>query len=303
MVMLRVSPMPRTATGWRIRCQGGGSVLLILGLLGCSGGDSEDVAESRSGRAAAAVCLGGAGWAVDGPILVRGPGRFDPEREPDAHWVSGVRHAAHPGCERVVIDLVTRGGMPAGSVGEVRAQVLRRLGVVRISLPAVPDVQLEATDRVLEGTLADRAFVLRSAEGHWIDVDVHLLQESEVHVSVLHDPVRVVVDLRPGGGPIPPPPVMGRRIVVLEPRPGEASHPLQVSGYARTFEGTVAIRLEREGEVLADTFTMATAWIDAWGHFEVVLEDGTLGLLELHVGEHSARDGSWEGVLVELDLR
>jgi hypothetical protein len=38
-----------------------------------------------------------------------------------------------------------------GNVGEVGARVLRRLGVVRISLPAVPYVESEATDRVLGG--------------------------------------------------------------------------------------------------------------------------------------------------------
>jgi hypothetical protein len=56
-----------------------------------------------------------------------------------------------------------------------------------------------------------------------------------------------------------------------------------------------------EGEGVSDKDDVsATAWADAWGHFQMVFEEGPSVRLELRVGEHSARDGSWEGVTVEV---
>jgi hypothetical protein len=50
-------------------------------------------------------------------------------------------------------------------------------------------------------------------------------------------------------------------------------------------------------------FTTATAWVDAWGHYSLVIPEGPTGPVVLHVGEHSARDGTWEGVAIRLQLR
>jgi hypothetical protein len=91
--------------------------------------------------------------------------------------------------------------------------------------------------------------------------------------------------------------------VVLEPRPGPASYPLTITGYARTFEANVVARLEQGGEEVLETFTTATAWVDAWGHFSFTIDDGPTGPVRLHVGEYEARDGAWEGVVVELRMR
>jgi hypothetical protein len=91
--------------------------------------------------------------------------------------------------------------------------------------------------------------------------------------------------------------------VVLQPRPGTASYPLTVTGYARTFEANVVVRLERDGDDVYDDFTTATAWTDAWGHYSFTIPDGPTGPVVLHVGEYSARDGTWDGVAVELDMR
>jgi hypothetical protein len=134
-------------------------------------------------------------------------------------------------------------------------------------------------------------------------VDVHLADAAEAHVSLLREPARVVVDLRPGGGALPPPPARDARVVVLEPRGGPASYPLTVTGYSRTFEANVVARLEQGGEEVFETFTTATAWVDAWGHYSLSIPRGPAGPVTLHVGEYSARDGSWEGVAVELEMR
>lgn len=91
--------------------------------------------------------------------------------------------------------------------------------------------------------------------------------------------------------------------MILEPRPGAASYPLAVTGYARTFEANVVVRLEQDGRDVHQDHTTATSWMDAWGYFRFTIPDGPVGGVVLHVGEHSARDGSWEGVAVRLQVR
>lgn len=244
-----------------------------------------------------AVCLQGEPFIADGAfsLAAEGPG--------DAHEVSELRWVAHEGCERFVIDFAAEDDTPAASVGEVRAEVLRDLGVVRVTLRQVEWVDQEATDAMFDGELARAAYSVWSDEGQWVYVDLHLAEEAEAHVAVLEEPGRVLVDLRLGGGPIPPSAVSDKRVVVLEPRPGEQTYPLAVTGYARTFEANVVARIEQRGEEVFETFTTATAWADAWGHYSLSIEEGPSGPTELHVGEYSARDGTWEGVVVELEMQ
>jgi hypothetical protein len=245
---------------------------------------------------AAAVCLRGEPFVAAGGVPLRSTGPADAERVGDLRWES------HPGCERFVIDLLREDGTPATSPGEVQVELLRELGVVRVSMRNVEAVDPDATGADFDGPLARAAFAVFSPDGRWVYVDLHLGEAAEAHASVLRDPARVVVDLRPGGGPVPGAPARDERVVVLEPRPGTHSHPVVVTGYSRTFEANVVARLEHQGEAVFDTFTTATAWVDAWGHFSFTIPDGPPGPATLHVGEHSARDGTWQGVAVELTI-
>jgi hypothetical protein len=247
--------------------------------------------------AGTAVCLQGEPFVADGTVPVDAAAAGDADRVGELRWES------HPGCERFVIDLMAGEETPAASAGEVRAEVLRDVGVVRVSLRDVEWVAPDATDETFDGSLARAAYAMWSPDGRWVDVDLHLASEAEAHVAVLGDPARVVVDLRPGGGPVPPPPATADRVVVLEPRPGDASYPLTVTGYARTFEANVVARIEQEGRTAEETFTTATAWADAWGHYSITIQDGPRGPIVLHVGEYSARDGTWQGAAVELNMR
>lgn len=242
------------------------------------------------------VCLEGGSFLADGPLPL------DPRSDGDAARVGELRWEGHEGCERFVIDLMGEEGSPAAAAGDVRARLLRRLGVVRIDLREVESVDPQATDARFDGPLARAAYAVWSPEGRWTYVDLHLADAAEARVLLLADPARVVVDLRPGGGGLPAPAASGQRVVVLEPRPGPASYPLTVSGYARTFEANVVARLERSGERVHEDFTTATAWVDAWGHYSITIPDGPPGPVRLHVGEHSARDGTWEGVAVDLEM-
>ncbi len=243
------------------------------------------------------VCLRGDRYVARGPVDV---GIADAG---GAQAVGGLRWHRYDGCERVVIDLLGADGGAAAGAGQVSAEVLRDLGVVRVALRGVSQVEASATDSTFPGPLARAAYAVMAPEGRHVYVDVHLGKAAEASVSVLADPARVVVDLRPGGGAVPVPAPTGQRVVVLEPRPGRATYPLTVTGYARTFEANVVVRLEHEGRDVHEAFTTATAWVDAWGHYSLTIPDGPAARVVLHVGEYSARDGTWEGVDVPLDMR
>lgn len=271
-------------------------VFLLLGISACAG-ESPESDRAGPGTDARPVCLRGDPFVARGAIPVADQGTGD------ARHMSAMRWERHDGCERVVIDLATADGDPAKAAGTVRAELLRDLSVVRIHVRDVRTVATHATDARFDGPLTAAAYAVWAPEGRWVYVDLHLDRPAEAHVFRLDNPARVVVDLRPGGAGLPDPAVRGRRVVVLAPRQGEASYPLAVTGYARTFEANVVARLVRSGKVARDTFTTATAWADAWGYYAVTFPDGPTGRVQLQVGEHSARDGTWEGEAVDLVLR
>jgi hypothetical protein len=245
----------------------------------------------------AAVCLQGEPFVAEGALGVAGaaPG--------NARQVSGLRWETYDGCERFVIDLADVNARPAAGTGNVDVELIRDLGLVRVSLRDVEQVSTDATDTRPGGTLIRAAYVARSPEGGHMFVDLHLGRPAEAHALLLRDPARVVIDVRPGGAPLPEQAPASPRVVVLEPRPGTASYPLRVSGYARTFEANVVARIERAGAEPVETFTTSTGWVDAWGYYSLVFDAGPTGSIVLHVGEYSAKDGTWEGVRVPLQVR
>jgi hypothetical protein len=249
--------------------------------------------DTAAADAATAVCLQGEPFVADGAVPLRAASIGGAAR------IGALRWERHDGCERFVVDLEPVPQAPP-TEGRVEVEVLRELGVVRVTLAGVRDVSQDATDATFDGPLARAAYSAWGPDGRSTFVDLHLARPAEARATVLRDPARVVVDVRPGGGPVPEPAASHRRVVVLAPRPGAASYPLRVTGYARTFEANVVVRLEQGGREVRETFTTATAWADAWGHFMLTLDDGPSGRVTLRVGEYSARDGTWEGVAIEL---
>lgn len=290
------------------------ALLLIGAACNGGGGDATPTATATAGTPPAtstpagtptatpggdqAVCLQAASYTEDGEITVAG----DTSGTLESGQVIDLRWDAHDGCERFVIDLGNEDGSAANAPGEVSASVMRDLGVVRVRLPNVESVDASATERMLGGELAAAAYVVRSGEGG-LYVDVHLRAAAEAAVTVIGGPARVVVDLKPGGSAIPAAAATGDRVVMLTPRPGSASYPLTVTGYARTFEANVVARLMQDSAVDSEQHTTATAWTDAWGEFSITLQDGPTGSVEVQAGEYSARDGAWEGVGVTVDLQ
>jgi hypothetical protein len=247
-----------------------------------------------------AVCLSGdIDFVASGSVARLGSGVGDAEQ------LASIRWAAHPGCERVVVDLIAAGGAPAGSIGDAAVALLADHGIVRVSLPrAVTTTGI--VDTRFDGELAQRAFVVRLPDGS-LAVDVHL--ESSVPVQAraftVDAPARIVVDLRPtpAGGPgVVAPATIGDNVVVLLPSPGELVYPVTITGYTRTFEAGVVARLLADGATAAEAATTAADWIDAWGSFSITIADGPRGTVSLFVGEDSPRDGTPQGVTIPLVL-
>lgn len=282
-----------------------GAVVGLLVLLACSGEAAVPTTSNftttiRPGITSTSVgserspCL-----EEDGPFVADGVIGVLGGEEGDAQRVAALRWAPHEGCERFVIDLVTQDGAPATASGLVQAEIVRELGVVRLRL-ADAVTGTAVADTAFGGRLAGRAFVVRSLEAG-LFVDLHLLEPATARSFVLSSPARVVVDLQSGGPPLPSPAPSGGRVVVLSPRGGPATYPLDVTGYARTFEANVIARVRQGGQVEAEAVTTAADWTETWGEFSLDVEHGPEGPAELFVGEESAQDGSEEGVVIALE--
>jgi hypothetical protein len=205
----------------------------------------------------------------------------------DARRISSLHSEQNSGCERFVVGFATETGAPATSIGSVQVEFLRDVGLVRISLPNLTETSI--TDGVFESPLVDRAYVVRSADGS-LHVDAHLGAPALARAEVVQSPARVVVELKAGGSALPEPSYRSDIVVLLTPRVRKVSYPITVSGYARTFEGTVVIRLQKANEVVDEQVTTATDYLDAWGEFSTVIESGPLGNVTLTVGDDGEQD-------------
>lgn len=224
----------------------------------------------------------------------------------DALQVLDFRLGSHDGCERLAIDLGGIDGLPAQYTGPISAEFLEGEGVIRIHLQEDFGIEPPAeviTEAFLGGRLIDSAFLVRGLEGNAY-IDVVLGEAAVAYVFVMEDPARIVVDAAAGLGTIPGVST-ATNIVTVDPAPySTQSNAIDITGYARTFESTVIATLRMNGEVVAEDFTMAATWIETWGEYELTLSlDGVpAGEAELFVGEHSAVDGSEQGVYIPLTI-
>src|SRR5690625_175678 len=303
-------------------------VLLNLVLISCSGaeGDSGGLDESRQDG------LSGCGVAetfVEDGVLTN---QRVTEVSGDLH-IANIEIVELEECEKVVITLdQTRSDGASGSSGSeeasgdreevaeeesgdtirisgdtIQIEVRRELGLIRIALPYL-QANAEPTDAHFDGELVKSSFVVRPGRDSGQFVDLHMNRPSRVHAELIEQPARIVVTLRPGGSDLPEPASVSDQVVVTEPRTGETGRPQRVSGYSRTFESNVVLRVEQQGVEIYQTFTTAAGWLGAWGAFAFDLEevwklpefDQDLPVT-LHLGDYSAKDGIWEGVAVELN--
>lgn len=217
----------------------------------------------------------------------------------EARSLAAIVTARTPGGVRVVLTFADAEGLPANTVGPGRVEMRRDLGVLRVWLPREVDSGA-TTGRFFAGELVSDAYLVRSLAGPCF-VDLHLRGGAVARVWEHDLPVAIVIELRPGGGPVTPP--VARGVVLLAPRAGPVSYPIELTGYGRTFEATVSARLLRDGHVVRDTFTTAADYLDMWGEFRFAIPDGPSGPLELQVGDVDAEDGHWNGVSVPVEVK
>ncbi len=212
----------------------------------------------------------------------------------DANRIASLHTDQDGACEQFVIGFTTESGAPATSVSTVDVQFLRDLGLIRISLPGIDHTSI--ADGVFESLLVDRAYVVRAQDGS-LYVDAHLSAPAMARAEIVQSPARVVIQLEAGGEDLPLPPATSDLVVLLTPRERKTTYPLTVSGYARAFEANVVIRIMKAGSVSSEQVATATDYLEAWGEFSTVFEDGPQGAVELVVGEGGDKDVSMNLVL------
>lgn len=210
----------------------------------------------------------------------------------DAAQVSGIRAGLFPGCERVIIDLLTADGAPAGSVGLVGVEYDETAGVVRINLP--PAIRRTAVaDLRLDGELVNRAFVVQTRSGP-LALDIHVVAGSAAALRAFEvtEPSRIVVDFeRDPDAPAVVGAATGTDIVITTPAAGSGGVPLVVTGYGQ--EELVEARLhdDRTAEPLAVVTADTASSTEAWREFSLTFDDPPRGTVELYVGTNQT--GLW----------
>ncbi len=254
-------------------------------------GTTTSTQPESDGSVPAVPCLDGTGSFVgDGPLGTQ------TRESSDAASIVGLALTPYEGCERLMVDLAAGSGAPATSLGTTSAEFLRESGIVRVHLdPAVDTTGV--SDIIFAGSLVDRVFVVRDFDES-LFLDVHLEAPAVARYSVISNPARLAVDLAPGGSEIGTP--LYSDYVVVMPVPDTG--PTGIEGYGRTFEANILLRVRSGGEIISEGFTTATDYLETWGRFTFAFPDDITGNVEIFVGEDSARDGSEQGVYLDVTM-
>ncbi len=218
----------------------------------------------------------------------------------DANILGLISWDVTEGCERFHLDFETNEGAPATTPPSVAVEFLDSGQILRIHLDLERTV---LTDQLVETPLVDRLYVVRALEGG-LFVDLHLVAPSQAQAEVRNSPAGLTVELQMGIQPFTGAATIADQVVVLEPSPGaETDTTLEVSGYARTFEGAVVVIANSTGGVAGGSnSTQAADWAETWGEFQTTI-DVAPGTYLLFVGEESPNDGALSGATVGFTAR
>ena len=224
----------------------------------------------------------------------------------DAAELSRIRWATHPGCERVVIELLTADGAPAGAVDPVGVDYDSQTGIIRVSLPAAITRSAIADTR-FDGELISGAFVVQTQEGT-LAVDLHVAPGTTLALRAFEvdSPSRIVVDVRSDDeGAAVVGASIGTSIVLLSPVPESTERRAVISGYVRGGSGDVAVAVYRIGDEPALVFetTVTPAAGNLWQEFATVATGLPAGVLEFEVTAQRDRSGSPARVTIDTSDR
>lgn len=256
---------------------------LAVVLVACTGTPSPDSstttsepATTTSVQTGGAVCLTG-----DDPFLADGAIGALTASGVDAAVITRMSWQDFGACERLEIDLGTSGGAPALEAPAVAGFFIRDAGVLRITLgPTVESSHL--TDYLIETTLMDRLFVVRSLDGS-LFVDIHMSAPVLARVSSARSPARAIIDLRPGGTGYPNAAKYSPSVVIVEPAGGAVSYPFSVGGYVKGDVGVVEASLVGTDGASTETSTPPAADLDLWRSFVILFPNGPIGDLRLDI--------------------
>ncbi len=210
----------------------------------------------------------------------------------DATQISGIRWAAHTGCERVVVDLLTADGAPAGAIDPVGVDYDAARGVVRVNLPEAI-TRSAIVDSLFDGELVRRAYVIASRDGG-VAIDIHIGVGSrlELRAFEVDSPSRIVIDVRPD---LEATEVLGAAtangLVLLSPLAEVTDTSVVVSGYARPTGGDLVARVYVDDEAIVEEPIELTSGTNLWREFELTIPDLPARPLDLEVGFTNSEAG------------
>jgi hypothetical protein len=168
--------------------------------------------------------------------------------------------------------------------------------LIRLELPETTSPQAQGAKTVGASPILQAASYFLNAD-RGVGFSISLDKARPWRVGVLHNPLRVVVDV--GGAAV------SDSIAVYSPRAGETSRNVTITGFARVFEATVSWRIkDGAGHEVAKGFTNASIGTSAlWGSFQTtaIIPANISGSVTLEVFWASPRDGADLG-LVRIPL-
>lgn len=238
----------------------------------------------------------GLGCPQIGDFVDRGRVMRQDQPESDTAIVGLIAWELSQGCERFVIEFETTEGAPATTPPSVIVEFLETRQVIRIHLNADRTV---ITDQIVETDLVDRLFVVRALDTGSF-VDLHLRLPAQARVRVSNSPARLIIELQAGLEDFAGQAAVSDRSVVTNPFDGaEGPTNIEVSGYARTAEGSVLIIATSGDQVVADATADVAESEETWGEFKTRI-DVPSGETSIFVGEEDPSDGSLAGVTVKM---
>lgn len=218
----------------------------------------------------------------------------------DSSTIGAISWTEEQDCETFTITFQTSEGAPATTPPSIELLHLDSFQVLRVQMINVDATVV--TDQLVETSLVDRLFVVRSLE-EGMFIDFHLAQPSQARIEAGSSPAQLTLTLKPGLVPFTGFSTIGERVVVTSPTAGAmVDSVFTIGGYSRTLEAGVLFVASIGSEVVAERSTIAAAWMDTWGEYRANLElpEGTVSLF---VGEADQLDGTLEGVTVRMTVR
>ncbi len=199
----------------------------------------------------------------------------------DAATLAGITWFSTGECDRLSISFSSASGAPALDPPVAAAVMIRRLGIVRISLGSSV-VDSTVFDQAIDTEFAESLYVVRDPAGA-LFVDIHLAAAAEARLVSSTAPGLLSIDFREGGDPYPSTPVRSGRAVLIEPTTGVLAGPIIASGY-RFGPGSLEPRL------VTATGSALTAEDDPvddplWRTFAYVFGDPPPGPAQIVIGD------------------